>query len=131
METITKREFSVKYASRRDRRNVRAAAIVTYICAALNLLICFILKDYFMLLDVVLVVGLGLGVHLAKSRACAVVLLVYACISGIMASISTGQLSGWLLILAGVWAVIGTFNLHKDYQAFLQGEPQETDGWIQ
>lgn len=131
MEKITKREFSARYANKRDRRNVRTAAIVSYVCAALILVMGLILQDYFMLLDVVLVVGLALGVHLAKSRTCAVVLLVYACISGILTTVSTGQLSGWLLILAGIWAVIGTFNFHKDYLAFLQNGQEETDGWIQ
>ncbi len=93
---------------------------MAYICAALSLLLGVVLQNYSVMLDVLLIVGLTLGMQLAKNRVCAVLLLVYSCINTIIVTIGSGQVSGWLLIVAGIFAVIGTFNLHKDYQNFLQ-----------
>lgn len=120
MEPISKREFYTRYANKRDKRNIWGAAILAYICAALSLLLGVVLQNYSVMLDVLLIVGLTLGMQLAKNRVCAVLLLVYSCINTIIVTIGSGQVSGWLLIVAGIFAVIGTFNLHKDYQNFLQ-----------
>ena len=120
MEPISKREFYARYANKRDKRNIWGAAILAYICAALSLLLGVVLQNYSVMLDVLLIVGLTLGMQLAKNRVCAVLLLVYSCINTIIVTIGSGQISGWLLIVAGIFAVIGTFNLHKDYQNFLQ-----------
>ena len=127
MEQITKRTFFAEYANRRDKRNIRGAAIGAYLCAALSLGVGVLMQNYFIIVDVVLIVGLALGIQLAQSRVCAVLLLVYACINTILGLIGTGQLSGWLLILVGIWAVSGTINLHKDYQSFLRNGSNLTE----
>lgn len=56
------------------------------------------------------------SVQFARSPICTVLLLVYAGLSTILTLISTGQVAGWWLIVVGVWVIIGTFNLHKDYK---------------
>lgn len=119
MEPISKREFYAKYANKRDQRNIRWAAILAYVCAAASLALGMLLKNYSILIDVALIVGFALGVQFARSRVCAVLLLVYACLSTILTLISTGQVTGWWLIVVGIWAIIGTFNFHKDYQKYL------------
>lgn len=119
MEEISKKEFYAKYANKRDKGNIRWAAILAYICAAISLAAGLLIQNYFIVIDVALIVGFALGIQIAKSRACAVLLLVYSCISTILTLISTGQIAGWWLIIVGVWAVMGTFNFHKDYQKYL------------
>lgn len=122
MEQITKRTFFAEYANKRDKRNILGAAIGAYLCAALSLGVGVLMQNYFIIVDVVLIVGPALGIQLAQSRVCAVLLLVYACINTILGLIGTGQLSGWLLILVGVWAISGTVNFNKDYQSFLRNQ---------
>ena len=119
MEQISKKEYYEQYANQRDKRNIRWAAILAYVCAAISLALGILLKNYSILIDVVLIVGLALGVQIAKSRVCAVLLLVYSSINTLFSLISTGQVAGWWLIVVGIWAVVGTFNFHKDYQKYL------------
>lgn len=120
MEELKKKEFCEKYAGKKNKDDIKGAAFLTYICAAISVGLGFFMHNYSVLVDVVLIVGLALGVQIAKSRACAVLILIYACINTVIMSISYGRVSGWWLILAGVWAVRATFKLHKEYQKFLQ-----------
>lgn len=120
MEELKKKEFCEKYASKKNKDDIKGAAFLTYICAAISLGLGFFMHNYSVLVDVVLIVALALGVQIAKSRVCAVLILIYACINTIIMSISYGKMSGWWLILAGVYAVRATFKLHKEYQKFLQ-----------
>ena len=118
MEEISKKEFYAKYANKRDKGNIRWAAILSYVCAAISLAAGLLMQNYLIVIDVALVVGLALGIQIAKSRACAVLLLVYSCINTIIMSISYKRVSGWWLIFVGIWAVMGTFNFHKDYRKY-------------
>ncbi len=120
MEQLTKKEFWVKYASKTDKGNIQGAATLAYVCAAISLALGVSLGNFAVVVDVVLIVGLALGVQLARSRVCAVLLLIYSFINLIVMTIESGRVSGWWLILVGIWAVKGTFKLHKEYQQFLQ-----------
>lgn len=119
MEPMSKNEFYKKCANKRDQKNIRWAAILAYVCAAASLALGMLMGNYSILIDVALIVGFALGVQFARSRVCAVLLLVYACFSTILTLISIGQLTGWWLIVDGIWAIIGTFHFHKDYQKYL------------
>ena len=68
--------------------------------------------------DAALVLGLGLGIHLKQSRVCSVVLLAYGIFSCVVILLQSGRLGSWLIILAGVFAVIYTFKLEQEYRAF-------------
>ena len=67
---------------------------------------------------ILVVLALGLLIHLKQSRVCAVLLLAYSLFNCVVMLLSTGRFSGWLIILAGVFAVIYTFQLEKAYQEF-------------
>lgn len=116
---ISKREFYKTQASKSVKSNVRTGAILSYVVAGISLVLGLLLMgNLFILVDVVVVVLLGLGVHLLQSRVCAVLLLVYSIYSCVVTTLSNGQVSGWWLIIAGVCTVIGTFKLQKEYRAF-------------
>ncbi len=119
VEVIEKKEFCKKYASKTHQKSIKSAAILSYICAAF-FLVYGLYTNISVLLDVVLVVGLALGIQFAKSRVCAVLLLIYVCSNAIIAFLSSGKIEGWLLIAAGIEAVRGTFGLHKEYRKFLK-----------
>ncbi len=65
----------------------------------------------------VLLIG-AIGVHKLKSRAFAGGVLVYAIIMFIRNFMITHRISGWLLLLAGIYAFYGTWVLHKDYEKY-------------
>ncbi|MBS6217909.1 MAG: hypothetical protein KH704_13435 [Clostridiales bacterium] len=125
---ISKNEFYAKYANKRDKGNIRGAAVLAYGCAAISLAAGILIQNYLIVIDVALIVGFALGIQIAKSRACAVLLLVYSCTSMILTLVSTGRVTGLWLILVGVWAVMGTFHFHKDYQKYRSEMKQQPLG---
>ena len=114
-QDITKSEFCRSRASDKVRKNIRGSAILCYISAGVTAVFA-VLFNLFMLIDAVIVLGLGLAIYL--SRVCSILLLVYGVVSCVTVLMETGRVSGWLVILAGVFAVIYTFQLEKEYRAF-------------
>ena len=119
MEQLSKKQFYAQCASKKDKGNIRAAAILGYICAGATLLLGVLMQNYFIIIDVAIILGLSLGIHLAQNRVCAVLLLIYSLINVIFSLLATGQISGWWLIIVGVCGIIGTFDFHKNYQNYL------------
>lgn len=118
---LSKGLFYSTLATDKVRKNIRNSAIVCYVCAALTGVVA-LLTSVTMLLDVIIILVLGLLVHLKQSRVCAVLLLAYSIINTVITLLSTGSPGGWLLIIAGVYAVKSTFALEKEYQAFRAGK---------
>lgn len=71
--------------------------------------------------DAILVLGLALGIHIGKSRACAVIILVYSILNCLYSVVTTGRLGGYLIIIAGIYATIYTFKARREYKAFIRG----------
>ena len=117
---LTKKEYLELPENIKLKKNIRSSAIICYVAALLSGAVGFLVLDTgaFILLDVAILVGLGLGVHLKQSKVCSVLLLVYAVASCILNLISNGQASGWLIILAGVYAVSATFKLDKQWKEY-------------
>ena len=107
-EGITKREYYKNYADDSFKRQLKGSAILCYIVAGVTALMAVLINPL-SLLDAIIVLGLGLGMHLGRSKVCAYIILIYSILSTLITLISTGTFGGWLLILAGVYAVI-TFS---------------------
>lgn len=120
MEELSKKEFYESYASKKNKDDIKGSVFLTYLCAMISLGLGLYMHNYSVLVDIVLIVALALGVQIAKSRACAVLILAYGCINTIIMSIDYGKVAGWWLLLAGFYAVRATYKLHKEYQKFLQ-----------
>lgn len=62
-------------------KNLYGAAYLAYICVVINVVACIILK-YYSIIELALIIGcsigFGLGIQLAKSRICSMLLLLYA-----------------------------------------------------
>ena len=111
---ISKKEYINNYIPS-FKRDVRNIAVVCYICAGLNAIISLILNP-FGILDSLILLGITLGMHLGKSKVCAILLLIFACIEALYGIIATGTPTGILWVIAGIWAVI-TFNkADKEYK---------------
>ena len=116
----TIKEFLKLPENKKLRRQINAAAIICYICAFITLGLMAVAEQPSMILDVAVVLILGLLIHITKSKACAIILLVFAVISTLIVLISTQQFGGWLLLLAGIFAVSATTRLDKLWKAYQQ-----------
>ncbi|MBQ1389701.1 MAG: zinc ribbon domain-containing protein [Clostridia bacterium] len=101
------------------KKNLKASAIVGYISASLTFLaMVLLLGNYYALIDVALILGLTLGFHLTYNKFCAIGLLVYSIVNCIIALVDTGSPSGWLIILAAVYAMMITFKIDKVWKDY-------------
>lgn len=119
---MTKEEFDKHPNIASVRSQIRGAGIICYVVAGISLVISVIsggvLGIIDVLLDVLLLVGLGLGVQLAKSRVCAIILTVYGVFNTIIVTLQNGALGGWWVLLAGIYAVIYTFKYQGAWEEY-------------
>ena len=102
------------------KRDVKNVAIACYICAGLNAIISLIINPLG-ILDSLILLGITLGMHLGKSKVCAIILLVFACLEALFGIITTGTPTSVLWVITGIWAVI-TFNkADKEYKKYISG----------
>ena len=59
MEYLSKREFYKKYATKKDKSNIKSAAIFAYICAGVSLGLGLLQQNYSVIIDVALASGWG------------------------------------------------------------------------
>lgn len=112
---LTKKEFYKLPGMKACRGNIRACAIVLYFCAGMTIVASFLLDSVVMasVIDGVVLLALGLWLQFGKSRICAILTLCYGLFNTITVALQSGQIQGWLIPLAGVWAVSYTFKFHK------------------
>lgn len=120
--TMTKKEFYKLPGLKGCRSNILTCAIILYICAAATCAQAIILWEQraFSLLDAALLLGLGLWLQLGKSRVSAIITLVYGIFNVVIALLAVGQIQGWWVPLAGIWAIIYTFKFHKLWNEYQQ-----------
>ena len=102
-------------------KNIRVSAIVMYVCAGITLLANVVAAQNIAgLLDVAILVGLGLGVHLARSRVCAYITLAYGVFNLIYMLVEYHIPGGYLVILGAVCAVGATSQYWKAWKNYQQ-----------
>lgn len=113
--------FLKKYSQ--GRKLCIAAAVLGYISAGTTFLLSFTdivaFVNLYSLIDVILLVVLSLLIHLLRSRIASILLLIYSVISVLIVVIGYGQFGGWLVVVAGVLAVSGSFQSAKELKAYL------------
>lgn len=67
-----------------------------------------------------LLVGLGLWVHLGKSRVASLLVLLYGTYSMIMGSVNAGRLQGWWVPVIGGFALSYTIKFNKLWGQYLR-----------
>ncbi|MGN0143163.1 MAG: zinc-ribbon domain-containing protein [Roseburia sp.] len=105
---MTKSQFYRCPEAKSYRTNILICSICLYICAAFTLIFTILTANVFNILDVMLIIGLTLGIHLGKSRACAIVMLVYSIFSVIVGLLVYGQLMGWFTVIIAIYATVTT-----------------------
>lgn len=127
---LDRKAFLKKYSQ--GRKECTAAAIMGYVTAGVTTLLALAGYAYFSiysLLDVAIVLTLSLLIHLLRSRVASILLLGYALASMFYMLAQAGVFAGWLVLAAGISAVVGSFQCVKEwktYQARSQPAEQST-----
>ena len=128
---LDRKTFLKKYSL--GNKECTAAAIIGYITAGITAIIALTgINDYFnvySLIDVAIVLTLCLLIHLLRSRVASIILLVYAIASMMTMVVNTGTFGGWMGLIAGISAVVGSFQCVKEWktnQARSQSPEQST-----
>ncbi len=109
-----KKEFLKKYAPESFYKNLRINAIIGYVLCGINVLVA--LANPFAFLDVAIFLGLLLGMHLGKSKGCAIGILVYAIFGVVLNLIVNHVLAGYLWLIVGGYSVALFGNMDKLYR---------------
>ena len=114
-EPMTKKQYRKTCTNPDYLKKVKSNAILIYVLVGLNVLLAFVTTPL-AILDAVINLALALGMHLGKSKGCAVAILVYAILSMAMMLIS-GSMGGWLWLIAGIGAVKAFSVADKEYES--------------
>ena len=114
---MSKHDFYHSPLCKKYRGNIIASSVIIYICVGINLLIAF-LHTYTSLIDVAIMLGLGLAIHLAQSRVCSILLCVYGVINTIYVFLSSGTFGGWLILVAAIYAIVATFQYQSVWNKY-------------
>lgn len=118
-----RKDFINNYADPSLRKEIKNYAILCYVCAGLSLVVAFFV-NWAGILDALILLGLSLGMHLGRSKVCAILILVMGAASMIVNLIVAGKVAGWLILLAGIFAVKVFNKADKHYKAYLEGKAE-------
>lgn len=111
---VSKREYLKKYAGDSFNTNLRTTAIVGYVLCGIQALT--ILANPYVLADLAICLSLTLGMHLGRSKGCAIGILVYAVVSMLIGLLSSGVLGGWGWLIVGIYGLVIFNNAEKRYK---------------
>lgn len=118
---ITKSDFVKHENNAYFKRQFRSLGIAFYIIAAINIPLGFMLgAGVFSLIDVAIIGGLGCGVHLGKSRACAIIITVYASLNVLLSLLLGMGVMGYLILIIAISSIVNTYKLDGAYKKYLE-----------
>lgn len=114
---VSKKEFINKYAQPFLRKDLKTIAITCYVCAGATFLVsCFI--NPLGIIDALLLLGLTLGMHLGRSKVCAILIFVLSCIE-VLLSIIALETPPIVWLVTGIGALVTFHKIDKQYRQFL------------
>lgn len=120
-QTISKKEYIENYAPEMVRKNIKTEAILAYICVGISLIAAiFLYKSVASVIEVLIILGLALGMHLGKSNVCAILLLLIGVLEWGIKCALTNSYTPNLILLVGVYSVINFHKASKMYKEFIQ-----------
>ena len=114
--SLTKKDFLKLPAMKSCKSNINICGILLYILGAINIALAIFMGT--LPLDGIILILLGLGVHLGKSRVCALLCAAYSIFNVIYMVVSTGNVAGWWIVVIGIDAVIYTFKYHSAWNNY-------------
>ena len=109
------REFLKLSESKDHKESIASSSVLLCFCGLFIVLLAFLFPELGLKLSSAIIpVALGIWLIVSKSRTSAVVALVYALY---LLSKAPNGINGWLLLVAGVCAVISVFRAKRAYKA--------------
>ena len=132
-----KKQYWDMHVPQNIKMQVNCGAIAAYISAGLTLLLA-VAYNPASFLDFFLILGMGLGVHLAKSRACAIIIMANHTISRLLqfgTGVQTNVFGIFIMILFFVlygMGIKGTFEFQRMWdehqiQAYVRPSSEDSD----
>lgn len=127
---MDKRTFYKQGVPASVRSNIIGAGVLGYIISGIfvvQAVMAFLSSSYLydstamgllILLDAAIYLGLSLGVHLGKSRVCAILMAAYTVFAIVMNFVNTGSFSGYIQIVASICAIMATFKFQKMWKDY-------------
>ena len=112
----SKKEFYQKYAGESFYRNLKINAIVGYILCGVLLLSALAYPPA--LLDLAIYLALLLGMHLGKSKFCAIGITAYGAL-GMVINLMNGNIGGYLWLIIGIYSIVLFSNADKRYKKMM------------
>lgn len=119
---MDKKQFWNEVVPAKMKNNINTAAAIAFVSTAVTA-VTAIMVEPLMFVDAILILILGLGIKILKSRICAVILLIYFVLSKcLMFSLMTASSMVMAFFFTAAYAlgVYGTFCYHsfkRDYEA--------------
>jgi hypothetical protein len=116
---LSKLEFRKSYS--KGAKQCAAAAGFGYVSTAITIVFSFFPQlggSLFMLLDAFVVLVFSLLIHFSQSRVASVLFLLGSVYNCIVIYTTNGFFGGYLLIIGGILAVIGSFKYATEWRAY-------------
>ncbi len=129
---ISKKEYIEKYAPANLKKNINSTAYLLYGLSVFSLILNFVLAGFswITLVEISVLVGLIVGMHIGKSKICAILLVVVSIAGTVITLILSGQVTGWWWIIASIYAVSCFNKLDKEYNSFLMNANGNTNPYF-
>lgn len=113
---MSKKEFFKHYAPSSFKKTILVTSIIAYVLVVIALF-GVLAGNTWAILDVALTLGLSLGVHIAKSKGCAIALLIYGIFNVVISSLTLGMLAGWGWVVVPIVYLVAFSKAEKEYKA--------------
>ena len=110
----SKKEYLRHHAPESFYTNIRINSIIAYVLCGIAGFSA--LLNPFGWIDVFIYLGLTLGMHLRKSKGCAIGILIYAIFGTVVNLIVNHMLMGWAWLVIGIYSLIVFNNAEKRYK---------------
>lgn len=119
--SMTKEEYRTVCQNEKYLKSLKTAAIICYVCAAINVLLGIVTANFLVLIDVIISVPLAVMLQKKKSKKIAVALLVYGIAVVAINLLLSGRFAGWLWLVAGFSAMNAFKICDKEYDEAQRG----------
>ena len=114
-EYMSKKDFIKKKVPHSLLAELRTASIVLYTSIGISIILAIFLTPL-ALRDLGILLGLTLGMHIGKNKACSIVLLCISLFEMILSIAVTKTLGGFLIVAASIWSLSIFIRIDKLYK---------------
>ncbi len=118
---VSFRKFVNEIVDPKIKKEINSVGIIGYVLAAINLIISIFMNPAG-IIDVIMIAGFSLGIHIGKSRICAILFLIYGAFNFIIMTVQYEKPVGYLGLIFGICAVREFYKAHKQYKKYISNQ---------